>query len=169
LLGSARSDSSGHLVQTQVEFLEFVQQLENDPVDLATLANSMCSTAVSRRLRQATVFETLRDDATARGHLDRLIVFWIGPIIDADEIFLGQIPQYQPQLKTADCSRLEQFRAGAFLHNPLTTNAAVAHDDSAGDRKCSSYCGAAHGCFVLNRLNARIYRRERKTNRRQRA
>jgi hypothetical protein len=43
--------------------LEFVQQLENDPVDLATLRQEfdVFLPAVSRRSKQR--FETLRDDA----------------------------------------------------------------------------------------------------------
>ncbi len=169
LLGSARSDNvQWSLVQTQVEFLEFVQQLENDPVDLAKLRQEF-DVFYSRvtTVQQATVFETLRDDATARGHLDRLIVFLdqTVPIIDAaDEDLLGQIPQLSTSAQ--DIAPIVR----ALSNSGLELFAQSADDQRAAVARTMTQLAIANAALIavllmailfLNRLNARIYRRER--------
>jgi PAS domain S-box-containing protein len=169
LLGSARSDNvQWSLVQTQVEFQEFAQQLENDLVDLAKLRQEF-DVFYSRvtTVQQATVFETLREDATARGHLYRLIVFLdqTVPIIDAaDEELLGQIPQ----LSTSAQDIAPTVRA--LSNSGLELFAQSADDQRAAVARTMTQLAIANAALIavllmailfLNRLNAGIYRRER--------
>jgi hypothetical protein len=89
LLGSATSDNiQWALAQTQVEFLEFSQELTRAPVSLGQLRQEF-DVFYSRMttVRRATVFAELRDDPVSRGALSEIVAFLDNsvPLIDADD------------------------------------------------------------------------------------
>ncbi|WP_375279838.1 hypothetical protein [Pseudooctadecabacter sp.] len=97
LLGSARSDNvQWTLVQTQVEFMEFAQQVNRDPVDLAALRLEFdIFYSRVKTLREATVFEGLRANPTSASYLEQLDGFLDQAvlIVDApDAQLLAQMP-----------------------------------------------------------------------------
>ena len=172
LLGSAQSDNvQWSLVQTQVEFLEFQKEIENDQVDLAELRQEF-DVFYSRvtTLQQATVFADLRADPTARRHLETVVQFLADAveIVDAeDEQLLRQIPELStmatataPTVRALGNSALDLFARAADAQREAValtmTQLAIA---------LATLIGVLTLIVVfLNRLNARIYRRERENH-----
>lgn len=169
LLGSARSDNvQWSLVQTQVEFLEFAQEVADDPVDLPKLRQEF-DIFFSRvtTVKQATVFEGLRADPTVRQHLEELTQFLdeAARIIDApDDALMQQVPR----LGVLASNILPTVRA---LGNSGLDLSAIAADSQREKvaRTMTQLALAIAGLvgvlllaiLYLYLLNAHIYRRER--------
>ncbi|WP_019954935.1 ATP-binding protein [Yoonia vestfoldensis] len=169
LLGSARSDNvQWSLVQTQVEFLEFAQEIERDPVDLTKLRQEFdIFFSRMRTVNEATVFEALRADATVRQHLADLSRFLDEAvrIVDVpDAVVLQQIPR----LGMLASEILPTVRA---LGNSGLDISAIAADSQREKvaRTLTQLALAIAGLIgmlllailYLYQLNVRIYRRER--------
>jgi len=168
LLGAARSDNvQWALVQTQVEFLEFSQQTEREPTSLQTLRQEF-DVFFSRvtTLQEATVFESLRANPETRLHLDTLVGFLDDAvaIIDApDDQLIAQLPQLTamtmqvaPTVRALGNSGLDLFARAAD-----TQRAEVARTITQLAVAIAALIGVLLLAIVfLNRLNARIYRRE---------
>lgn len=169
LLSSARSDNvQWALAQTQVEFLEFVQQVNKDPVDLALLRQEF-DVFFSRvtTIGQASVFEDLRADPASSKLLDELIVFLDHSvsIIDADDDdLIARLPELtsttseiRPVVRSLGNSGLELFAQAAD-----DQRVEVARTLKQLAFALAALIGILTMAIVyLNRLNARIYRRER--------
>ncbi|AGI67025.1 sensor protein histidine kinase [Octadecabacter antarcticus 307] len=172
LLGSARSDNvQWFLVQTQVEFLEFAQQVDQDPLDMPQLRQEF-DIFFSRitTFQQAPVFEDLRTDSASRKYLDSVIVFLeqAATLIDTtDDELVAQLPELivltdqvslvvralansslELYAQTADEQRAEV--AGTLTQLALATAALIGV--------------LALAIIYLNLLNARVYHREREKN-----
>jgi PAS domain S-box-containing protein len=169
LLGSARSDNvQWSLVQTQVEFLEFVQEVESGPVDLAQLRQEF-DIFFSRMttVKEATVFEGLRADPAVRQHLAALTRFMdeaVGIIDAADDELLQQVPrlarmafEIAPTVRALGNSGLDLYaREADFQREKVArtmTQLAVAIT--------ALIAVLLLAILHLNRLNAGISRRER--------
>lgn len=172
-LSTARSDNvQWSLVQTQVEFLEFEQQLDHSPVDLELLRQKF-DVFFSRvtTVKNATVFEDLRANPSSRDHLEAIVTFLndAALIIDApDADLIAQIPKLTemandtaPTVKSLGNSGLELF-------------AKVSDDQRRAVARTMTQLAIALAALIgillvsvlfLNRLNARIYRRERDNKR----
>lgn len=172
VLGSARSDNvQWSLVQTQVEFLEFNQQVDREPVDPAQLRLEF-DVFYSRvaTVREATVFERLRADPSSSQHLDGLVAFLdeAVTIIDTpDEDLVRQIPQLltlsrgiAPTVRALGNSGLEAFAQSADSQRETLartmTQLAIAIVTLIG--------GLLMAILFLNRLNAQISRREQENH-----
>ncbi|SFR38801.1 PAS/PAC sensor hybrid histidine kinase [Yoonia tamlensis] len=170
LLGSARSDNvQWSLVQTQVEFLNFQRQVDTDPVDLEQLRQEF-DVFFSRitTVRQASVFAGLRADPTAAQHLDGLVAFLDDAvaIIDApDAQLIAQLSQLStlttetaPVVRALSISGLDIFARSAD-----TQRQEVARTMTELALAIVALIAVLTLVILdLNRLNARIYRRERK-------
>lgn len=169
LLGSARSDNvQWSLVQTQVEFLEFTQQLDRDPVALPMLRQEF-DVFFSRvtTLQQATVFEGLRKDPDAAAYIAKVAAFLDAAvvIIDADD---GQLIARLPQLAALSEEVAPTVRALSNSGLDLFARAADSQRQAVARTmiQLAIAIAALIGILLLtilflNRLNARIYRRER--------
>ncbi|KAG1655712.1 Sensor histidine kinase AruS [Nymphon striatum] len=172
LLGSARSDNvQWSLVQTQVEFLEFQRQVDVDPVDVGQLREEF-DVFFSRvtTVRQASVFAGLRADPTAQQHLDGLVRFLDDAvdIIDApDDQLIANLAQLS--VLAADTAPIVR----ALGNSGLEIFAQSADDQRKEVARTMLQLAFAIAALIgvltlavlfLNRLNARIYRRERKIN-----
>lgn len=172
LLGSARSDNvQWSLVQTQVEFVEFQTEVNRTPVDLAKLRQEF-DVFFSRvtTLHRATVFEGLRANAASRAHLEDIVTFLDDAVvfIDApDNQLIEWLPQISasaediaPVVRALGNSGLELFAEYADAQREAVartmTQLAVAIAAMIGVLTLA--------ILYLNRLNARIYRRERENN-----
>jgi len=169
LLGSAQSDNvQWSLVQTQVEFLEFKQQIDRETLDVTQLRQEFdLFYSRVKILEQATVFEGLRADPRARGHLDGLTSFLdaAATIIDApDTELIAQIPDLQALNRTAADDVRALNLAGLDLF------AQAADDQRKMVARTMIQLAVAVAALIavltltvhhLTRLNARIYRRER--------
>ena len=172
LLGSARSDNvQWSLVQTQVEFLEFQRQVDIDPVDVTQLRQEF-DVFFSRvtTVRQASVFASLRADTDSAQHLDGLVTFLdtTVEIIDApDAQLIAQLPQLSaltfevaPAVRALGNSGLDVFAQSADRQR-----AEVARTMTQLAIAIAALIGVLTlAVLYLNRLNAGIYRRERKIN-----
>ncbi|MEP1586208.1 MAG: ATP-binding protein [Tateyamaria sp.] len=168
MLGSARSDNvQWTLVQTQVEFLEFVQQVDNVPVEPAKLRQEF-DVFFSRvkTVQEATIFEALRADSTAREHISTLVAFFdeTVPLIDAqDAELIGQLSQLSqmthdiaPTVRALSNSGLNVFAetSDAQRQNVARTMTQLAIALTA------LITVLLMAILFLNRLNMQIYRRE---------
>ncbi len=169
LLGSARSDNvQWSLVQTQVEFLEFVQEVESDPVDLVQMRQEF-DIFFSRiaTVKEATVFEGLRADPTVRQHLDALTQFMdqaVGMIDAPDSELLQQVPQLATMAQEIAASVRALGNSGLDLYarQADSQRQAVARTMTQLAVAIAALIGVLLlAILYLNRLNARIYRRER--------
>lgn len=172
LLGSAQSDNvQWSLAQTQVEFQEFQRQLDLAPVDLENLREEF-DVFFSRitTVRQASVFEDVRADPVSAGHLDKIVGFLDAavPIIDApDDQLTSDLPRLSsltqdtaPVVRALGNSGLEIFAQAADNQRQE-----VARTMTQLAAAIAALIGAlTFAVLFLNRLNARIYRRERKIN-----
>jgi PAS domain S-box-containing protein len=172
LLGSARSDNvQWALVQTQVEFLEFTQQIDLEPVNPAELRLEF-DVFYSRvaTIREATVFEELRSDPSSSLHLDGLVAFLdeAVTIIDSpDDDLLGQIPQLlrlsediAPTVRALGNSGLD-----AFAQSADSQREAVARTMTQLAIAIVTLIGVLlMAILFLNRLNAQITRREQENH-----
>ncbi len=168
VLGSARSDNvQWALVQTQVEFLEFTQQVDATPIDPTQLRLEF-DVFYSRvtTIREATVFEQLRADPSSSQHLEGLVGFLdeAVTIIDApDEDLIRQVPQLMalsrgiaPTVRALGNSGLEAFAQAADSQRE-----AVAHTMTQLAIALVALIGSLlMAILFLNRLNAQILRRE---------
>lgn len=168
LLGSAQSDNvQWSLVQTQVEFQEFAQQIEREPfvVDQVRLEFDVFYSRVTT-LREAPVFEELRANPSSRQHLEGLLAFLdeAVTIIDAtDEDLTQQISQLvtltrdiAPTVRALGNSGLEAFARSADSQREAVartmTQLAVA--------VVTLITVLLMAILFLNRLNSQISRRE---------
>lgn len=170
LLGSARSDNvQWSLVQTQVEFLEFQQQVEANSVDVTKLRQEF-DVFFSRvmTVRQATVFAGLRADTSSAQHLDALVTFLDDAveIIDAPD---AELIARLPQLSELAFDVAPAVRA--LGNSGLDVYARSADDQREEVARTMTQLAIAIAALIgvltlavlyLNQLNARIYRRERK-------
>jgi PAS domain S-box-containing protein len=169
LLGSARSDNvQWSLVQTQVEFLKFVRQIDSVPLDTRLLRQEF-DIFFSRvtTLRQATVFESLRADSITQDHLTALVSFLdrAVPIMDADDgVLIAQLPvlaamtqETEPTVRALANSGLDIYAQTADAQREAVARTMI---------ELAIAIAALIGVLLLaiiflNRLNGRIYRRER--------
>nr|WP_268821566.1 ATP-binding protein [Octadecabacter dasysiphoniae] len=172
LLGSARSDNvQWSLVQTQVEFLEFQKQVDRTPVDLAQLRQEF-DVFFSRvtTVKQATVFEGLRANATSKGYLDRIVAFLDDAVvlIDApDDQLIAQLPQLSALTDEAasDVRALGNSGLELFAQTADAQRQAVARTLTQLAIAIAALIGVLTlAILYLNRLNVKIYRRERENN-----
>ncbi len=172
LLGSARSDNvQWSLVQTQIEFLEFQRQVDVIPVDVTQLRQEF-DVFFSRitTVQQASVFAGLREDPASEQHLNGLVTFLedaVG-IIDAPD---AQMIEQLPQLSELTSQAAPLVRA--LSNSGLDIFAQAADDQRKEVARTMTQLALAIAALIavltlavlfLNRLNARIYRRERKIN-----
>jgi PAS domain S-box-containing protein len=172
LLGSATSDNiQWALAQTQVEFLEFSQELTRAPVSLGQLRQEF-DVFYSRMttVRRATVFAELRDDPVSRGALSEIVAFLDNsvPLIDADDDrLLSGLPELvisaskiAPRVRKLANSGLNIFAQSADKQrnavSQTMTQLAIA--------LATLISTLAIGLYYLNRLNHHIHRREREQN-----
>lgn len=172
LLGSAQSDNvQWSLVQTQVEFLEFQKEVEAEPLDLTLLRQEFdVFYSRVRTLQQATVFENLRGDPRSLEYLDDLVSF-LGnavKIVDApDADLIRQIPSLSaltadvaPVVRALGNSGLDVFAEAADAQRE-----AVARTMTQLAFAIAALIGVLTlAVLFLNRLNTRIYRRERENH-----
>ena len=169
LLGTARSDNvQWSLVQTQVEFLEFAGQVEKEPPDLKMLRQEF-DIFFSRvtTLRQATVFEGLRENPEAKAYLETVAAFLEDavPLIDATDEGLRQ---QMPQLSAMTMQVAPDVRALGNAGLDLFARTADAQREKLARTMLQLAIALALliavlllAILFLNRLNARIYRREK--------
>jgi len=169
LLGSARSDNvQWSLVQTQVEFLEFAGQVDREPPDLGALRQEF-DIFYSRvtTLREATVFEGLRADPDARRYLDAVAAF-LGnavPLIDSSDAALRtDIPKLAeltataaPNVRALGNAGLDLFAQTADMQREKLARTML----QLATAIAALIAGLLFAILFLNRLNARIYRREK--------
>lgn len=169
LLGSARSDNvQWSLVQTQVEFLEYAQQIDKTPLDLVQLRQEF-DVFYSRvtTVQNATVFENLRSDPASRAHLDDMIAFLDAAvaIIDAeDQELTRRLPELadltdeiRPAVRALGNSGLE-----VYAQDSDTQREEVARTMTQLAVAIAALIGfLTLAILYLNRLNSRIYGRER--------
>lgn len=172
LLGSAQSDNvQWSLVQSQVEFIDFQNELGADPVDLTQLRQEF-DVFFSRvtTLEQATVFEGLRADPTSRQHLDNLLRFLDGAVVIIDGSNADLIAQL-PDLAAMTTATAPVARA--LANSGLDLFAQSADDQRQAVARTLTQLAFAIAALIavltlavlfLNRLNARIYRRERENH-----
>ena len=169
LLGSAKSDNvQWSLAQTQVEFLEFKNELYAAKIALGNLRQDF-DIFYSRvaTLRQASVFEGLRANEISQGYIRDITAFVDDAvtIIDApDPELRARIPalaqsaqDIAPMVRLLANSALEVFAKDAdaqraTVARTLTQLAAAL---------VALVAALGIGILYLNRLNRRIYRRER--------
>ncbi len=169
LLGSARSDNvQWSLGQAQVEFLEFQRELYRAPVDLSALRQEF-DIFYSRiaTIREASVYQELRDTEVAGEHLDRVTAFLDAavPLIDAPD---AELTQQLPVLSALSQSADSDVRA--LSASGLDVFAQRSDAQRAEVSRTLIQLGLAVAVLiavlmlsvvVLNRLNARISKRER--------
>ncbi|MDA9207306.1 ATP-binding protein [Octadecabacter sp.] len=172
LLGSAQSDNvQWSLVQTQVEFLEFQREVDIDPVDVARLRQEF-DVFFSRvmTVRQASVFAELRAHSAFSVHLSELVAFLDSAveIIDApDSQLIARIPQLSSMTsETASVVRaLGNSGLDLFAQSADNQRQEVARTMTQLAIAIAALIGILTlAVLFLNRLNAQIYRRERKIN-----
>ncbi|UWR22003.1 PAS domain-containing hybrid sensor histidine kinase/response regulator [Sulfitobacter sp. S190] len=169
VLESAQSDNvQWSLVQSQVEFIDFQNEVAADPIDLAKLRQEF-DVFFSRvtTLEQATVFEGLRADPTSRQYLDDLLAFLDDAVViidGPDDELIARLPDLAALTRaTAPVTR-------ALANSGLDTFAQVADEQRQAMARTVTQLAIAIAALIavltltvlfLNRLNARIYRRER--------
>lgn len=168
-LSTAQSDNvQWSLVQTQVEFLEFEKQLGHLPVDLELLRQKF-DVFFSRvmTVQNATVFEDLRTNPASRDHLVEIVAFLndSATIIDApDAELIAQLP------KLAEMAGDTATTVKSLGNSGLELFAREADDQRETVARTMSLLALALAALIgillvtilfLNRLNGRIYRRER--------
>ncbi len=171
-LGSARSDNvQWSLVQTQVEFLEFTQQIEREPIvlDQLRLEFDVFYSRVTT-IREATVFEGLRADPSSSQHLNDLVAFLdeAVTIIDAPD---DGLPRQAPQLLALTRNIAPTVRA--LGNSGLETFAQSADDQREAVARTMTQLAIAIVTLIavlllailyLNRLNAQVSRREQENH-----
>ena len=172
LLGSAQKDNvQWFFGQTQVEFLEFQREVENEPVDLAKLRVEF-DVFYSRvtTIQQATLFEDLRADPVARAHLDNVVQFLTEAvlIVDAED---AQLMEQLPNLSTLSTTTAPVVRALGNSGLDIFAQAADAQREAFARTMTQLAIAVATLIGVLafivlflHRLNQDIYRRERENN-----
>lgn len=172
LLDSAQSDNvQWSLVQTEVEFLEFRKEADANPVDLAQLRQEF-DIFYSRvmTLRQASVFEGLRADPTARAYLEDLIAFLDAAVvlIDAPDFELrDQLPDLRaiassaaPAVRMLGTSGLDLFAREADAQREAVARTMM----QLALAVAALIAFLTLAVVFLIRLNARIYGRERENH-----
>lgn len=172
VLGSAGSDNiQWSLAQTEVEFLEFQDQIKTDDVSLSQLRQKF-DVFYSRinTMKTASVFEELRADTMSREQLDAVSMFLDDAVvlIDAeDPILIGSIPELtdmaedaRPRVRAMATSSLRLFAEAAD-----TQRQAVARTlTQLAEALAFFICALALLTVYLFRLNSSIFTREREKN-----
>ena len=172
LLGSASSDNiQWSLAQTEVELLVFAQELTKDPVNLDQLRQSF-NVFYSRMttVRSASVFQTLRDTPRARSHLDDIVEFLDSSVVlidDTDEELLSRLNDLINMTSEVakNVRRLANSGLSVFARSSDAQRNEVSRTMSQLAIALAVLVGTlAFGLFYLNRLNNKIYIRERERN-----
>lgn len=172
LLSSAKSDNiQWSLAQTQVEFLNYQEQLNMTPVELSTLRREF-DVFYSRiaTIREAQVFDIVRQNPTSQDYLSDVSAFLVNsvPIIDASD---AEIIQELTALQTTTADIRPVVRAlsnsglDIFAEKSDNQRQAVARTMMQLAIAIATLIGAlALTVWFLNRLNASISRREQEKN-----
>ena len=172
LLGSASSDNiQWSLAQTEVEFLEFQNQVESDQVDLGQLRQKF-DVFYSRinTIKVASVFAELREDETSRAQLDAVSMFLddaVSLIDGEDAVLISSIPELSAM---ADDTRpkvraLATLSLRIFAQSADTQRQAVARTLIQLAEALAVLIGAlALSIMYFYRLNNRLITREREQN-----
>ena len=172
LLGSASSDNiQWALAQTEVEFLEFQNQVETDNVNLSQLRQKF-DVFFSRinTIKSASVFEELRADVMSREQLDAVSVFLDDAVvlIDAeDSILIISIPELSDMAEGArpKVRAMATLSLRLFAEAADTQRQAVARTLTQLAEALAVLIGAlALSTVYLYRLNKSISIREREKN-----